>query len=255
MQITISSLPTFEAMIFKYISAYLKHQFTANTRHGTHSPFVYKLADEVIYDFSLKKVYTELSQQRKKLLNDPNLVAKSAQISKLYLPHARVLQLIYRLAEAQQPSHILELHANLGLSTSYLAKACPMVTVTTIEENPLLVAITERTLLKLAIDNVDLQLGVRDELFYLAIAQADHLGIVYLNEGSVNLNYFEQCLTKVNEHSLLIFEGMHRTEKSAKNWEHIKNHPEVTVTIDLFSIGLVYFRKGQAKEHFKLKYA
>jgi len=29
---------------------FLLHYFTSNTRHGTHSPFVYALADEVIYN-------------------------------------------------------------------------------------------------------------------------------------------------------------------------------------------------------------
>lgn len=34
---------------------FLIHYFTSNTRHGTHSPFVYALADEVIYNRNYKK--------------------------------------------------------------------------------------------------------------------------------------------------------------------------------------------------------
>ncbi|MBL7882976.1 MAG: class I SAM-dependent methyltransferase, partial [Bacteroidia bacterium] len=37
-------------------------------------------------------------------------------------------------------------------------------------------------------------------------------------------------------------------------WEEIKRHPKVTVTIDLFFIGLVFFRKEQAKQHFIIKF-
>ncbi|WP_304157534.1 hypothetical protein [Mesonia mobilis] len=37
------------------------------------------------------------------------------------------------------------------------------------------------------------------------------------------------------------------------SWQEIKNHPEVTVTIDTFYWGLVFFRKEQEKEHFKIR--
>jgi len=37
-------------------------------------------------------------------------------------------------------------------------------------------------------------------------------------------------------------------------WAQIKAHPQVTVTVDLFWIGLVFFRKGQEKEDFKIRF-
>jgi len=37
-------------------------------------------------------------------------------------------------------------------------------------------------------------------------------------------------------------------------WEEIKNHPEVTLTIDIFQFGIVFFRKGIEKQHFVLSY-
>lgn len=254
MQITISSLPTFEAMIFKYLSAYLKHQFTANTRHGTHSPFVYKLADEVIYDFSLKKVYTELSDYRKKLLNDPKTASFVNQIIKDRFKKKRVLELIYRIVKFHKPAYILELSANLGIATGYLVKACPTATLITIEENAELGKLTEDSLASLGTTNIKVLVGASTVVFDAAIAKAAQLDLVYLNCGTVNLNYFELALTKLNDNSLVIVEGMYCTIQSKSNWEIIKSYPNVTVTVDLFDIGLVYFRKGQAKEHFKLKF-
>lgn len=37
-------------------------------------------------------------------------------------------------------------------------------------------------------------------------------------------------------------------------WERIKAHPRVTVTVDLYDLGLVFIREGQAREHFRLRY-
>ena len=53
-------------MLIQVLADYIKHRLTAKSRHGTHSPFIYKLVDEVIYDFSAKKVYEDIEKQRKK---------------------------------------------------------------------------------------------------------------------------------------------------------------------------------------------
>jgi hypothetical protein len=37
-------------------------------------------------------------------------------------------------------------------------------------------------------------------------------------------------------------------------WEEIKANPEVSVTIDLFYIGLVFFKKGRVKEDFRIRF-
>jgi hypothetical protein len=36
-------------------------------------------------------------------------------------------------------------------------------------------------------------------------------------------------------------------------WEIIKNHPKVSVSIDTFQWGIVFFRTEQRKEHFVIR--
>ena len=36
-------------------------------------------------------------------------------------------------------------------------------------------------------------------------------------------------------------------------WKIIQKHPQVTVTIDVFQWGLVFFRREQPKEHFVIR--
>ena len=43
----------------RFATDYLLHRIKAKNRHGVHSPFVYRLVDEVIYDFSEKKIYPD----------------------------------------------------------------------------------------------------------------------------------------------------------------------------------------------------
>jgi hypothetical protein len=58
----------------------------------------------------------------------------------------------------------------------------------------------------------------------------------------------------VHENTLLIFDDIYWSEGMKEAWEIIKAHPQVTVTVDLFWIGLVYFKKGQVKEDFLIRF-
>lgn len=260
-------------MIFQFIADFIQHKLTAKSRHGTHSPFVYKLTDEVIYDFSAKKVYNDIEAQRKKLLDDEryitvtdlgagshlnkNRTKKVSQIAKNALKSPRLAQLIYRLAEFQKPKSIIELGTCLGITTAYLAKSQPAANVLTIEGCPETAAVAYENFQALQLDNVEMQVGNFNNLLPQLITEATTLDFVYIDGNhtkEATLNYFQWCLPKVSENSLLIFDDIYWSKGMKEAWTDIKNHPDVTVTIDLFWIGLVYFKKGQAKEHFKIKY-
>ena len=263
----------FVAMVFNFISDYLKHRFTSKSRHGTHSPFVYKLTDEVIYDFNAKSDYKSIEAQRKKLFNDDSLIQvtdlgagshlnknrtkKVKQIAKNALKNPRLAQLIYRLAKDNRPKSIIELGTCLGITSAYLSKACPEADVITIEGCPETAKVAYRNFQELELDNVELRVGNFDTLLPGLIEQEPRLDFVYIDGNhrkEATINYFNWCLPKVHEGSLLIFDDIYWSEGMKEAWEEIKRHPEVTVTVDLFWIGLVYFKKGQAKEHFKIKF-
>ncbi|WP_343523437.1 class I SAM-dependent methyltransferase [Pedobacter sp.] len=260
-------------MLFQFIKDYLKHRLTAKTRHGTHSPFVYKLADEVIYDFTDKSEYKNIEEQRKKLFNDDSIITvtdlgagshlnknrtkKISQIAKNALKSPRLAKLIYRLAKHTQPKSAIELGTCLGITTAYLAKTDPQTEVITIEGCPQTAEVAKKNFQELNLTNIELHVGNFDLILPDIIANQPGLDFVYIDGNhrkEATLNYFKWCLPKVNENSLLIFDDIYWSEGMKEAWAEIKNHPDVTVTVDLFWIGLVYFKKGQAKEHFKLKF-
>ncbi|WP_231465786.1 MULTISPECIES: O-methyltransferase [unclassified Pedobacter] len=260
-------------MIIQFITDYLKHRLTAKTRHGTHSPFVYKLADDVIYDFTEKSEYENIEAQRKKLFNDDseitvtdlgagshlnkNNVKKVSQIAKNALKSPRLAKLIYRLAKNTKPKTAIELGTCLGITSAYLSAANPEAQIITIEGCPQTAGVASNNFKDLALNNIELHVGNFDLILPDIIAKQPTLDFVYIDGNhrkDATLNYFKWCLPKVTENSLLIFDDIYWSKGMKEAWEEIKNHPDVTVTVDLFWIGLVYFKKGQAKEHFKLKF-
>jgi predicted O-methyltransferase YrrM len=260
-------------MLFQFIKDYLKHRLTAKSRHGTHSPFVYKLADEVIYDFNDKSEYKDIEHQRKKLFNDDSIITvtdlgagshlnknrtkKVSQIAKNALKSPGLAKLIYRLAKNTRAKNVVELGTCLGITTAYLAKTDPQTKVITIEGCPQTAAVAKKNFQDLDLENIELHVGNFDLILPDIIAQQPSLDFVYIDGNhrkDATLNYFKWCLPKVTENTLLIFDDIYWSEGMKEAWAEIKNHPDVTITIDLFWIGLVYFKKGQAKEHFKLKF-
>lgn len=260
-------------MLLQFITDYIKHRLTAKSRHGTHSPFVYKLADEEIYDFSDKSAYKIIEEQRKKLFNDQSIITVTDlgagshlnknrtkavnEIAKNALKRPKLAQLLFRLAKVTHPKNIIELGTCLGLTTAYLSKACPNAEVITIEGCPETAKVAMDNFKDLDLRNIEIHVGNFDTILPPIIDAQKTLDFVYIDGNhrkEATLNYFHWCLPKVTENTLLIFDDIYWSEGMKEAWAEIKNHPEVTVTVDLFWIGLVYFKKGQAKEHFKLKF-
>ncbi|WP_422081106.1 hypothetical protein [Ulvibacterium sp.] len=57
----------------------------------------------------------------------------------------------------------------------------------------------------------------------------------------------------VHNDSMLLINGIHKNKKTEAYWENIKKWAHVTVTLDFFYCGAVFFRKEQAEEHFKIR--
>ena len=69
------------------------------------------------------------------------------------------------------------------------------------------------------------------------------------------INYFEQILSKSNDDTIVILDDIHWSKEVEEAWAYVQNHPRVTTTIDLFFIGVVFFRKEfKNKQLFVIKY-
>jgi len=90
------------------------------------------------------------------------------------------------------------------------------------------------------------------------IEKAKTIGLLYLKQNkntSDLMLYFNAAIKKVNTHSILIFENIHNSKEMEASWEQIKMHKEVKLTIDLYKLGIVFFRQEQLeKENFTIRF-
>ncbi len=258
---------------FRFAKDYLLHRLKGKTRHGTHSPFVYRLLDKVIYDFNPKKVYGEVENVRKALLSDERIInvndlgagshlnnnrqKKVSEIAKNALKPPKLAQLLYRLVADLQPQNIIELGTCLGTTSLYLQKAAPKAKLYTLEGCPETAVIAAEIFKKAGETHIEQVIGNFDDTLPDVISKLDKLDFVFVDgnhQKDATLKYFEWCLPKVHENTLLIFDDIYWSEGMKEAWSEIKAHPQVTVTIDLFWIGLVYFKKGQVKDGFIIRF-
>ena len=258
-----------KTLIFNYVT----HQFNAKTRHGVHSPFVYNLVDKVIYDFKDKPEYLEIENLRKNLLNDDRTITitdlgagslvnnnkqkKVKDLAKNALKSKKLAQLLYRLAKEFNPKTAVELGSCLGVTSAYFGKAIPDGKVVTMEGCPQTAALAKENMSLLAINNTEVVVGNFDINFPEFVQSQEKIDFVFIDGNhrkQATLDYFKLCLPKIHKNSVLIFDDIYWSKGMKQAWKEIKNHSKVTLTIDLFWIGLVFFRTDRVKEHFKIKF-
>lgn len=257
----------------RFALRYLKYLLKSRTRHGTHSPFVYKLLDEVVYDTRQYYVFDEIERLRQRLLRDERVIQvtdfgagskinpsperKIKDLARNSAKAAKYGELMFRLIQHFKPATLLELGTSLGISGLYQAAAAPKSRMLTLEGCPQTASIAKENFEKLDLQNVEIITGNFDETLAATLAKIQTLDYVFFDGNhrkAPTLRYFSQCLERVNNNSVFIFDDIHWSDEMEEAWEEIKKHPAVTVTIDLFFVGLVFFRKEQRKEDFVIRY-
>ncbi|NIG57341.1 class I SAM-dependent methyltransferase [Chitinophaga sp. Cy-1792] len=253
---------------------YLRYYLTAGNRHDVHSPFVFSLIEDVLRDKQERPEFGEIELLRKQLLASEgtiqvtdlgagSLVSKGnerkiADITRYAAKQPKFGQLFYRLIQHLQPKNIVELGTSMGLSSAYMAKGDPNATVYTIEGCPNIAAQAKKNFDSLHINNIQQRIGNFDTVLPELLPQLSSLDWMYIDGNhrkEPTWNYFLEALKYVHEDTVLIFDDIHWTPDMEEVWHRIQDNEQVTCTIDLFFIGLVFFRKDlKSKQHFILKY-
>jgi len=157
-----------------------------------------------------------------------------------------------------QPQSVIELGTSLGITTCYLLLANPGSEVLTFEGAPEVGNIAKQNFESLHLENIRLIDGNFDYTLYPAIYHLPSVDFAFVDGNhrrEPTLNYFNCLLPKMNDHSIFIFDDIHWSPEMEQAWEQIKMNPAVRCTIDLFFIGIVFFRQEfKETQHFKIRY-
>ena len=253
---------------------YVQFLFRSGNAHGLHSPFVFALYNDVIQHDGFYASFAPIEARRKALLKCTDSIIvrdfgagshtgagrqrRVGDIARTAAKPRKFGQLLFRLINHFQPHAVLELGTSLGLTTAYLASANSRAQVITFEGCPQTAAIARQTFDELGLKNITLIEGNLDETLAPTIQNLARPVDFAFFDGNhryePTIRYFEQLLPYRTDQSVFILDDIHWSVDMTRAWETIKAHPEVLLTIDLFFIGLVFFRKSQPKQHFRLRF-
>lgn len=248
----------------------------AKTKHSIHSPFVYDFVTKVLNDNTQYPEFRKIEEQRKYLLNNSNLIEivdfgeaagaagyitalkKVKEVAKKNSISPKQGQLLHRVIKYFKPEILLELGTSLGVSSMYQVSAAPDSFYVGMEGCATTAAIAERNLQKfsdetsysLVIGNFNVMLpGVLEK-----IEKIDYAFVDGNHTYESTLKYFNSMLPLVNKNSVLVFHDIHWSNGMEKAWMEIIKNPAVTISIDIFHMGFVFFRDGVTKQDFKVRF-
>ncbi len=268
----------FQPMYSKWQSAgkYLKYYLTASNRkgHGIHSPFVFDFISNVLNDQKDYPEYERVEKLRSRLLRDKtslhiqdlgagSSVSKTnqrtiASIVQFAAKPKKFAQLLFRMVKKYQLKTILELGTSLGISSAYLSLAKIDSKVTTMEGAKEVADMARENFTSLGLQNISIIEGDFDQTLSSVLSPLSSVDFAFIDGNhrrEPTERYFQQLLSKTNNDSILILDDIHWSREMEEAWETIKKHPSVRCTIDLFFIGIVFFREEfREKQHFKIRF-
>jgi len=261
---------------YQLVKKYLHYYLTASNGkgHGVHSPFVFGFIRDVLNDKKNYSCYASVEQKRKELLSNETIIevedfgAGSSviktnkrvikDIASSSLKPKKYAQILFRIAQYYKPKTILELGTSFGISTAYLASADHIPDVYTCEGASSIAAIAKRNFEKLGLKNIHLTEGDFANTLSPLLAKLNKIDLAFIDGNhrkEPTLNYFQQLLNHSTGSAILIFDDIHWSAGMEAAWELIKQHQAVSLTIDLFFIGIVILSPDiNHKQHFSIRF-
>ena len=236
--------------------------------HGVHSPFVFDLINNVIDNTGVFYGFDKIEEIRKELLQDDNTIKindlgagskkfsseerRISDIAKYSLKSTKQASFLMRIANYINAKSIIEVGTSLGITTMYLS-LLKQATITTIEGDENIFKIADNNFKKLNIKNINNICANFDDVLPEIINKTDRVDLAFVDGNhtkEATLRYFELLKQKVHKNSVLIFDDIYWSKGMFEAWEIIKKDSKVVVSIDLFHLGLVFFKKDMPKQDF-----
>ena len=220
--------------------------------YGIHSPFAFDLITTVIEDRCEYYCYDSLSAVRKQLyyneskLRYDNHEYTVKQFLYKYCFTESEGRLLFRLANRFKPKTIFVAGSDLGLAPLYLTSYSSNTHCVVFESEADVAAVSRKYL-----EKYPLSVELRSSCDFDAVWDLIVLGKNFLKANESIGCEFEEYLRFVKGDTVMVISGIYSSKKNREEWKKVCAHPVVTVTFDLYSLGIVFFNPKLHRKTYK----
>ena len=255
--------------LFRKFWAYFWRSLTI---YDIHSPFIFDFTKSIIEDQRQFYAFSDIQMLRNQLLEQKNTItiedhgagSKAVptqqrtirSIAQFGAVNRRIGQYLFKIALWHKPQTILEFGTSLGISSLYLASYDSRATVTTVEGCPNTAALAKKHFQILKRFNIQPHQQTFDVWITHSLAQHQHFDLVFFDgnhQAGATVRYYEAIKPYLKETSILIVADIYWSKEMESAWNVLKEQPEVTTTIDLYHLGVLFFSKNHPqKSHYSI---
>jgi predicted O-methyltransferase YrrM len=262
-------------MIFSRLIRYIRYFLLSRHRkgHGIHSPFIFDLVSRIFRNKTDPHIVCSIEKVREKMISDSRsiLVTDLGSRSELLKPNLRKVSDIARLSpvpkkygkllsnmavEFGKPL-IIEFGTSLGISTMYLAASNTDSTVYTMEGCPATAEIARQNFRDAGLGNVMVLEGPFDEILPGFASAGVKPGLVYIDGNHRKeplIKYFNLMAEISDDKTVIIVDDINYSNEMTDAWNVIKLHEKVSVSVDIFRMGILFFREGINHNNYIIRY-
>jgi predicted O-methyltransferase YrrM len=262
-------------MNFFALPEYLKYILFSQHKkgHGIHSPFVFDLVTKVLRNKTDDDIVRNIEDIRKRLQSDHRIIqvtdlgsgSKKLKTNKrrvsditryATVPKKYGLLLLNLAREFGKPA-IVELGTSVGISTLYMAAGSPESMVYTIEGCPATSEIAKKNFHDAGITNIKIFTGSFEENIPEIIGSGLKPGMIFIDGNHRKepvIEYFNKMASVSDSKTVIIIDDIYSSRGMKEAWNEIKTFEKVTLTVDIYRMGIVFFRKGMNRNHYIIRY-
>ncbi|MDR2121110.1 MAG: hypothetical protein LBP64_09615 [Tannerella sp.] len=227
---------------------------------GVHSPFAFDLITNVIEERCAYYFYEEidsawrhLSQNRAPIVcGDRRTTVRKAFRQNGISPKEG--RLLFRLANRRRPRYILTVGTSMGLIPFCLTGYASAAHCLALEAERDLAATAAQLAGLHTRRSIEVRFGEYEKQLAPALEKPGRIDCLYLGkevDARMQERIFAQCAPLFGEQSVCIVGGIRASRPRKCGWQALCRHPSVSVSVDLYSLGILFFHPQLSRRTYK----
>jgi len=234
---------------------------------GIQSPYVYNFVCNITKNLWPYYNFNIVESARIEILDDLSKIPDKIKMNEIFSDYLSDIkigsrdeviagQTIFRIINYIQAKTILEIGTLFGIDTLYMAEANLMADCTILADNPQMAVFAKRTMDRCKMPKIKILAEDHVTDLLKTLKSLETVDFVLFNASADFLQKLEDitsCMSAVHPGTVFVIKYIHNSPEMERIWETVRNHPKVSASIEMFPIGILFFRQDLEKKNYLIR--